>query len=327
MLEQGTQGRWESFAKKIRNEGVDLRRTPLTMLQINVGKLCNQTCLHCHVDAGPNKKKENMDQRTAQRLVLLGAECTSLTTIDLTGGAPELNPHFRYLVESFRKMGKQVIDRCNLTVFFEPGQEGTPQFLKDNGVKVVASLPCYSKENVEQQRGDGVFGKSIEALKILNELGYGFEGSGLELDLVYNPIGPFLPPSQVKLKSDYRTRLWDDFGIRFNELYTITNMPIKRFLFDLKKSEKYDPYMQLLYNNFNKVACERVMCRSLLSISWDGKVYDCDFNQMLDMPVASGKTIWDTGSLLELAQSDIKLADHCYGCTAGAGSSCGGALT
>jgi radical SAM/Cys-rich protein len=318
---------WIPFAKKINKEGIDLSRLPLTTLQVNVGKLCNQTCLHCHVDAGPNKKRENMDRRTAERLVELASTCETLEAVDITGGAPELNPHFRYLVKSFRELDIEVIDRCNLTVLYEAGQEDTAEFLKDNKVKIIASLPCYSKANVEQQRGDGVFDKSIRALQMLNQLGYGKEGSGLELDLVYNPVGAHLPPSQAKLKTDYTARLKEDFGIVFNELYSITNMPIKRFLFDLKKQGKYENYMTLLHDNFNAKACERVMCRFLVSVSWDGKVYDCDFNQMLNMPLKGAKTLWDVARLDEFVHGEIALADHCYGCTAGAGSSCGGALT
>ncbi len=316
-----------SFAQTIKKSGVDLSRKPVTTLQVNIGKLCNQACLHCHVEAGP-KRTENMTKKTVQRLLELIDASPAITAVDITGGAPEMNEHFFYFVTELRARNKQVIDRCNLTVFFEPGQKDTPAFLADNQVKVVASLPCYTKENVEQQRGRGVFGKSIEALKILNNLGYAKEGTGLELDLVYNPLGPFLPPDEQTLQAQYKTELKELFNISFNNLYTITNMPIKRFLQDLKRQGKYEEYSQLLVNSFNAQAAGAVMCRELVSISWDGFVYDCDFNQMLEIPIANKKTsLWDIETLSEFQKTKIALADHCYGCTAGAGSSCGGTLT
>ena len=318
--------KWPSFTDVVARQGVTPTRLPLKTLQINVGKLCNQVCLHCHVDAGPSKTKENMTEETAARLVKLASEYKNLETVDLTGGAPELNPHFRYLVTSFRELGLKVIDRCNLTVLFEKGQEDTPEFLAKNKVSVVASLPCYSQGNVDKQRGDGVFGQSIDALKRLNGVGYGRD-EGLSLDLVYNPVGASLPPAQKVLEEDYKKRLQEDFGIVFNNLYTITNMPIKRFLFDLRRSGKYDSYMKLLSDNFNPQAASQVMCRSMISVGYDGGVYDCDFNQMLHLktPKEVG-SIFEVASLEEFSSGKILLKDHCFGCTAGAGSSCGGSL-
>lgn len=316
---------WPTFAQTLKSNKFVLNRQPLKQLQINIGKLCNQTCFHCHVDSGPHKIKENMDFKTAERVVQLGKSCSSIETVDITGGAPELNPHFRYMVEEFRSQGRKVIDRCNLTVLFEKGQEDTAEFLAKNNVSVVASLPCYSKDNVDKQRGDGVFEKSIKALQNLNELGYG-RNPNLTLDLVYNPLGPTLPPAQEKLEKDYKKLLYDEFKIEFNNLFTITNMPIKRFLFDLKRSGKLEEYMQLLVNSFNLQAAHSVMCRSFISISWDGKLFDCDFNQMLDIPVPNkNKDIWTIESLDEFMSGPIAMDDHCYGCTAGAGSSCVGA--
>lgn len=316
-----------AFADKIFEHNLNLKRSELTTLQVNIGKRCNQACLHCHVESTP-LRTENMEAPTVEKLLQLIRNTPSLKTVDITGGAPEMNPHFRHFVTEIRKMGIQVIDRCNLTIFFEPGQQDTPQFLKDQGVSVIASLPCYSKDNVEKQRGRGVFGKSIEGLQILNKLGFGIPGTGLTLDLVYNPLGPSLPPSQAKLEMDYKKELQELFGIQFNRLYTITNMPIKRFLTDLNRQGKLESYMELLANSFNPHAAEGIMCKSLVSISWDGKVYDCDFNQMLEMETDfDGKSIWDLNSFSELRDGAIRVADHCYACTAGAGSSCGGTLT
>lgn len=319
--------KWTGFSERLKEHQITLTREAITTLQINVGKLCNQACLHCHVEAGPNKIRENMSRETVDQILTLLSNSPETETVDITGGAPELNPHFRHLVENCRKLGKEVIDRCNLTVLFEQGQEDTAQFLASQGVKIVASLPCYSRENVEKQRGDGVFDKSIRGLKNLNELGYGREGSGLSLDLVYNPGGAFLPPAQKQLELEYKKRLQEDFGISFNQLYVITNMPIKRFLFDLKRSKQYDNYMNLLSENFNVNAVPALMCTNLISISWDGKLYDCDFNQMLQLPTGhKAKTITELTSLSELIGAKVTIADHCLGCTAGAGSSCTGAL-
>ncbi len=321
-------GSWPSFAQTLDRNGLSLRRRRLRTLQVNVGKLCNQTCRHCHVEAGP-QRKEQMSPETAARLVELldapGGEY--LETVDITGGAPELNPVFHYLVVQARDRNLKVIDRCNLTVLFEPGQESTARFLRNHKVEIVASLPCYSKENVDRQRGQGVFSKSIRALRLLNSLGYGKPETGLRLNLVYNPVGPFLPPDQEELEEDYKKRLLEDFGIEFNKLFTIANMPIKRFLYDLVHMNKLEEYMTLMVTHFNIHAVENVMCRDLISIGWDGSIYDCDFNQMAAIPAANEpQTLWSIDSLAIFNQGPIALADHCYACTAGSGSSCAGQL-
>lgn len=317
-----------SFHKAIEKHGLDLRRQTLGTIQINIGRKCNQACHHCHVESSPIRT-ENMSVETVSRVIELLEKSPMIKTVDITGGAPELNPEFRRLVSRSRSLGKEVIDRCNLTILFEPGQEETAYFLKEHRVHVVASLPCYSKENVEKQRGRNVFDKSIEALKLLNNLGYGKMNSGLILDLVYNPTGPFLPPSQIKLQADYQKELKELFDIEFNQLFTITNMPIKRFLQDLERANKLDTYMELLANSFNPQAAHGIMCRTLLSVAWNGELFDCDFNQMLELPLGTGKkTIWDVSSFDEIKSGKkITFANHCYACTAGAGSSCSGSLT
>ncbi len=315
-----------SFNETIDRYNLNLRRKAVTTLQINLGKLCNQACLHCHVDAGPTRT-ENMEKKTVTRLMELMGQSPTLETVDLTGGAPELNPHFRRLVKAARDLGLQVIDRCNLTVLFEPGQEDTAEFLARNRVQVVSSLPCYSRENVEKQRGKGVFGKSIDALLKLNALGYGKAGSGLRLDLVYNPVGPSLPPAQHTLEQDYKRILRQDFGIEFNTLFTITNMPIHRFAHYLERENRLEEYMDLLRNSFNPMAANGVMCRDLVSISWDGYLYDCDFNQMLELPAGhNARSLWDIESFSGFENDPVLFGDHCFGCTAGAGSSCTGVL-
>jgi len=316
----------EAFVGQIKSRQIDLRRRQITTLQVNMGKLCNQACSHCHVDASPYRT-EIMEAKTVARLLELLDESASVETVDLTGGAPELNPHFRTFVLGITALGKNVIDRCNLTVLFEKGQEDTAEFLAKHRVQIVASLPCYSQKNVDEQRGRGVFNKSLKALKILNALGYGKVGSGLILDLVYNPTGPFLPPPQKTLQADYKEKLRKDFEIEFNNLFTITNMPIKRYSQYLKRLGGYDSYMNLLVENFNPKAAEEVMCRDLVSIGYDGLIYDCDFNQMLEMSVPGKQDIWKIKSLSELESQNIIFDNHCYGCTAGAGSSCGGSLT
>lgn len=314
-----------SFNKKINEHHIELKRISIETLQINVGKMCNQACHHCHVEAGP-ARTEIMTEKTIDRIIELMKRSPDLKTIDLTGGAPEMNPHFRKLVLAARSMNLEVIDRCNLTILYEKGQEDLADFLKANQVHIVASLPCYTKDNVDKQRGRGVFDKSIEALKHLNSLGYGAAGSNLILDLVYNPGGAFLPGAQAKLEADYKRELKHYFNLEFNHLYTITNMPIKRFLDDLNRQGKYEMYMELLVNNFNPKAAESVMCKSLISIGWDGQIYDCDFNQMLEIPANAKKvTLWDIEEFQDMRNKSIALANHCYGCTAGAGSSCGGA--
>jgi radical SAM/Cys-rich protein len=315
------------FESVLRRHGLaPLRRTSVKTLQVNVGKLCNQACHHCHVEAGP-KRTEIMTARTAGRIVELLATSPGIETVDITGGAPELNPSFAYLVESASRLGRHVIDRCNLTALFEPGMEWVPEFLAAHQVEVVCSLPCYTPSNVDKQRGHGVFDKSIAALQLLNELGYGHPGSPLILNLVYNPLGAFLPPPQARLEDDYRRELQCHFGIEFHHLFTITNMPIKRFAEQLARWGKHDEYMGLLVNHFNPQTVEGLMCRSLISVGWDGKLYDCDFNQMLEIALSGeprSPTIFDLESFDELAGSAIATARHCFGCTAGAGSSCGG---
>jgi radical SAM/Cys-rich protein len=268
-----------------------------------------------------------MPADVAQRVIELMDASPALDVVDLTGGAPELNDNFRRLVDAAWRRGFSVIDRCNLTVLSEPGQEDLAEFLAGRGVQVVASLPCYSRERVDEQRGKGVFGRSIEALRRLNELGYGRPGMGLTLDLVYNPVGAYLPPAQEALERDYKERLLEDFGVVFNSLFTITNMPIKRFADQLEREGRSEEYMALLVSHFNPGTVEGLMCRTMLSVSWDGRLYDCDFNQMLEIDLgASVPTVWDLDSLDDLTGAAIATGRHCFGCTAGAGSSCGGAL-
>jgi radical SAM/Cys-rich protein len=303
-----------------------LRRARPTTLQVNVGKRCNQACHHCHVEAGP-RRTERMDARVAERVLRVLDASPSVESVDITGGAPELSAQFRGLVRGARELGRGVIDRCNLTVLFEPGQEDTPEFLADHGVRVIASLPCYSKENVEAQRGRGVFERSIAALRRLNDLGYAQPGSPLVLDLVYNPLGPFLPPDQSELERRYKQELADGHGVRFDRLLTLANMPIKRFADALARDGATEAYLSLLVNHFNPAAVEGLMCRTLVSVGYDGRLYDCDFNQMLELPLGAGPaTIFDVEDLQALAGGAIATATHCFGCTAGAGSSCGGAL-
>jgi radical SAM/Cys-rich protein len=303
-----------------------LRRHRVQTLQINVGKVCNQACHHCHVDAGP-KRTEMMERRTAERVIELLQNTPGVETVDITGGAPELNPNFRTLVEESRRLEKRVIDRCNLTILLEAGQEDLIGFLCKQQVAIVASLPCYTAEIVDKQRGRGVFERSIRSLQLLNEAGYGKPGSGMQLDLVFNPGGASLPPAQELLEQEYKHRLREGFGIEFGRLLTITNMPISRFSDQLVRLGKQEQYRQLLANSFNPGTIEHLMCRSLVSVSWDGRVYDCDFNQMLGMPTMRSVSIWDIDSYTRLARDQIQMGDHCFGCTAGAGSSCGGQLS
>ena len=303
-----------------------IKRDQLETLQVNLGYLCNQSCLHCHVNAGPTRK-ENMQEKVVNDIIHF-LENNNIKKLDLTGGAPELNPHFRKLVSAAYAMGIHIIDRCNLTVLHEAGQEDTADFLAQHKVEVVASLPCYLEENVDGQRGDGVFQTSIAAIKLLNILGYGIEGSGLELNLMYNPIGAQLPPSQQQLEQDYKRELYNRYGIVFNNLYTLTNMPIKRFGSTLISKGEFDNYMNVLKESYQAANLQTVMCRSLISVDWQGYVYDCDFNQMLDLPlIEKGKKMHlNEVTNNNLNKRDIIIADHCYGCTAGQGSSCGGAL-
>jgi len=302
-----------------------IKRGQLTTLQVNLGYLCNQTCVHCHVDAGP--RRTEIMQRETVDTILEFLSVSNVKTLDLTGGAPEMNPHFRYLVDAACKLGVQVIDRCNLTILGEAGYEGLAKFLAEHKVEVSASLPCYLGENVDAQRGKGVFVDSIAGLKKLNALGYGVEGSGLTLNLVYNPTGTSLPPSQLELEAAYKKELEERFDIVFNQLFTITNMPIKRFGSWLISKGEFESYMQQLKDHYQPANVDGVMCRTLLSIDWQGYVYDCDFNQMLDLPLPS-KEQTHLSELLEVEVEGMPIAimEHCYGCTAGQGSSCGGAL-
>ncbi len=304
-----------------------IRRSRLETLQVNLGYKCNQSCVHCHVNAGPTRTEQMSRDTMADVLAFLGI--SGLRRLDLTGGAPELNPHFRELVLRARELGAQVIDRCNLTVLEEPGQEGLAEFLTGQRVEVIASLPCYLAENVDRQRGKGVFEKSLRAIRRLNALGYGAQGSGLELNLVYNPQGPSLPPAQGRLEADYRRVLGERYGIAFNSLYTLANMPIQRFGSMLISKGQFNEYMALLHGAHREENLDTVMCRTLVSVDWQGYVYDCDFNQMLGIPlVVEGSKRTHLSELIgrDVEGNVITVRDHCYGCTAGQGSSCGGAL-
>lgn len=317
-----------AFSQQLKSCGLfPLKPTQIEILQINVGYMCNQVCEHCHVDAGPDRK-EIMTRETMEAC-LKAIDNSEVNTVDLTGGAPEMNPNFQWFVEELSKRDIKVIVRSNLTILEANKKYGTyPEFFKKHGVTVIASLPCYTAENVDKQRGDGVFNDSINALIALNAQGYGQEGTGLELNLVFNPIGPSLPPSQEALEADYKRELMEHFGIVFNNLYTITNLPISRYLEYLMAIGKYETYMETLSNAFNPKAAEQVMCRNTISVSWDGNLYDCDFNQMLELPVdkRAPQHIMDFDKK-SLTERNIILNQHCYGCTAGAGSSCQGAVT
>jgi radical SAM/Cys-rich protein len=301
-----------------------LKPTNIEIFQVNVGKMCNQVCAHCHVDAGPDRKE--IMTRETMRQCLDAIQNTDIKTVDLTGGAPEMNPHFRWFVEELTAMEKQVIVRCNLTIILaNPKYNDLPDFFKKHHVNVVSSLPYFTAKRTDAQRGDGVFDKSIKALHKLNSVGYGKEGTGLKLDLVYNPAGAFLPGDQDTLTSQFRKKL-KEYNIEFNELFAITNLPVSRFLEYLVKTEKYEEYMHELVNAFNPIAANGVMCRNTLSVSWDGYLYDCDFNQMLELKVNAPSHISEF-DITALSSREIILNQHCYGCTAGAGSSCGGATT
>jgi len=310
-----------SFKDRI---GAPLFTTNVDILQINMGKMCNQTCAHCHVDAGPDRK-EIMLKETMQ-LCLDAVEKGNIKVADLTGGAPELNPHFRWFVEELTKRNVHVMVRCNLTIIVaNPKFNDLPEFYKKHKVEIISSLPHFSKRRTDAQRGDGVFVQSVKALKMLNAVGYGIEGSGLPLNLVFNPSGAFLPPAQSSLERDFKDRLDRQHGITFNSLFAITNMPISRFLDYLIQTDNYESYMEELSNAFNPAAIEGVMCRNTLSVGWDGYLYDCDFNQMLDMKSEKVEHIKDFDKQ-ELTGRAIKIGKHCYGCTAGAGSSCSGEI-
>ena len=317
----------EPFAQRIHLNGNNFNRRGVDVLQVNMGKYCNLACIHCHVESGPNRT-ELMSRETVDAVLrFLGR--TNIPTVDITGGAPELNPTFDYLVESAVGLGRHVMDRCNLTVIFEPGKDYLPEFFERHRVELVCSLPCYSEENVDRQRGKGTFELSIRALQMFNELGYGQSESGLVLHLVYNPVGPHLPPPQDQLEQDYKRILKEKFGIVFNRLYCLSNMPITRYATHLKLRSEYEKYMQLLESSFNPSTLDQVMCRNLISVGWEGTIYDCDFNQMLDLPIrdADGKPLnISTLSFDQVQHLPVTVGDHCYACTAGSGSSCGGAL-
>jgi radical SAM/Cys-rich protein len=317
----------QAFAEKIHSSGSDFKRRAVDVLQVNMGRYCNLACIHCHVESGPTRT-EMMSRENVEAVLGFFAR-SGIPTLDITGGAPELHPDFDYLVAAARKLGRHVMDRCNLTVVFEPGKEYLPEFFKQHEIELVCSLPCYSQENVDRQRGKGTFDLSIRALQWLNEIGYGQPDSDLVLNLVYNPVGPHLPPPQDKLEQDYKKILREQFSIVFNHLFCLTNMPITRYATHLKLRGEYGRYVQLLEANFNPATVDQVMCRNLISIGWSGKIYDCDFNQMLDLPITD-----DDGNALsistlsndQLLKRSITIGNHCYACTAGSGSSCGGAL-
>lgn len=304
-----------------------LRKRPIEILQLNIGLYCNQACNHCHVESSP-RRHEMMDRQTAEKCLEVLKNSPSITTVDITGGAPELCSEFRYLAAGSRALDREVIVRSNLTSLLEPGQEDTAEFFADQGLHVIASLPSYSAKNVNIQRGKGVFDRSIHALLMLNDLGFGKEGTGLKLDLVYNPLGAFLPPAQDALELKYKEELMTVFGIEFNQLFTMTNMPIKRFADFLHRRNELHDYMELLIRNYNLKTVDNLMCLNLLSVNWDGKIFDCDFNQQLDIGMADSDTkgpahrsILDISSVAELEGNKITVDNHCYGCTAGMGSS------
>jgi radical SAM/Cys-rich protein len=318
----------QPFIDKVRLKNINgLKRRAVDVLQVNMGRYCNLACIHCHVESGPTRTE--MMSREKVDAVLRFFQSTNIPTLDITGGAPELHPVFDYFVESARDLGRHVMDRCNLTVIFEPGKDYLPEFFHRNQVELVCSLPCYTVENVDKQRGKGTFDLSIRALQILNQLGYGQPGSELRLNLVYNPVGPHLPPAQEHLEADYKRILKEQFDIVFDHLFCLTNMPITRYATHLKLRGEYDKYMSHLEDSFNAATLDQVMCRNIISIGWDGSVYDCDFNQMLDLPIrdADGKRLDISSlSLEQLTAGQITIGDHCYACTAGCGSSCGGTL-
>lgn len=321
--------KFPSFSDKLSVIGHQpLKVKPVEIFQLNIGKLCNQTCAHCHVDAGPDRKEENMDRATLERCLEIIAAVPSIHTVDITGGAPEMNPHFRWFVEEVSALGKQVIDRCNLTILrANPKYHDLPEFFAKHKVQVVSSLPYFSKKRTDSQRGDGVFEDSIAALKMLNEVGYGKEGTGLELHLVYNPSGAFLPAGQATLQAEFKRQLKRKYDIDFNMLFAITNLPIARFLDYLLESGNYEEYMEKLVEAYNPGTVDGLMCRNTLSVSWDGYIYDCDFNQMLDLKVASSSQHINDFDLDALNERAVVVNQHCFGCTAGAGSSCGGEIT
>jgi len=329
ILEHGQTGDFAlvPFQQKLDETGLyPLQPLQLEIFQINIGKMCNQTCRHCHVDAGPDRK-EIMTRETMQQCLVALQHNPLLKTVDLTGGAPEMNPDFRWFVKEIKKLERHVIVRCNLTIIrANKKYYDLPDFYKQHHIEVVSSLPFYTQDRTDRQRGNGVFEDSILALQMLNNVGYGKDGTGLTLNLVYNPAGAFLPPSQQALEKEYKQALLQRYGIEFNNLFTITNMPISRYLDFLLTSNNYEKYMQKLLDAYNPVAAANVMCRNTISIGWDGYLYDCDFNQMLDLKVACNSKHISDFSVADLYNRSIIIGQHCYGCTAGSGSSCGGAV-
>ncbi len=315
------------FQQKLEQSNLyPLKPAQVEIFQVNIGKMCNQTCRHCHVDAGPDRK-EIMTKETMQQCIEVLKNNPELKTVDLTGGAPEMNPNFRWFVEEIKKLDRHIIVRCNLTIILANKKyHDLPEFYKLHNIEVVSSLPFYTQDRTDRQRGNGVFEDSIKALQMLNEAGYGKENTDLILNLVYNPAGAFLPPSQQSLEKEYKQALKQKFGIEFNNLYVITNMPISRYLDYLLTSGNYESYMEKLVNAYNPVAAVNVMCRNTISIGWDGYLYDCDFNQMLELKVNSNSKHISDFNITELNKREIIIGQHCYGCTAGAGSSCGGAV-
>jgi radical SAM/Cys-rich protein len=330
ILERGQTGDFAlvPFQQKLEESGLfPLTATSVQVFQVNVGKMCNQVCKHCHVDAGPDRK-EIMTMETMQQCIDALRNNPDLLIVDLTGGAPEMNPHFRWFVEEIKLLGRHVIVRCNLTIILANKKyNDLPQFYKEHNIEVVSSLPFYTQDRTDRQRGDGVFEDSIKALQLLNEVGYGKEGTGLILNLVYNPAGAFMPPAQDALEKEYKKALMERYGVEFNSLFAITNLPISRFLDYLLQSGNYEKYMEKLVTAYNPGAAANVMCRNTISIGWDGYLYDCDFNQMLDLKVDSAVKHISQFNTAVLNNRDIVINQHCYGCTAGSGSSCGGAVT
>ncbi len=330
IIEHGQSGDFAlvPFQQKLEQSGLyPLTPTQVEIFQVNIGKMCNQTCRHCHVDAGPDRN-EIMTRETMQQCINVLQKNPQLKVVDLTGGAPEMNPNFRWFVEALKKLHKQVIVRCNLTIILANKKYyDLPEFYKMHDIEVVSSLPFYTQDRTDRQRGNGVFDDSIKALQMLNKVGYGMEGTGLILNLVYNPAGAFLPPSQLSLQKEYKLSLIRQYGIEFNNLFAITNLPISRFLDYLLQSGNYESYMEKLVNAYNPVAAANVMCRNTISIGWDGYLYDCDFNQMLELKLSGESKHIKDFDIAALNKRNIIIGQHCYGCTAGAGSSCGGSVT
>lgn len=330
IIEHGQSGDFAlvPFQQKLEQSGLyPLTPTQVEIFQVNIGKMCNQTCRHCHVDAGPDRN-EIMTRETMQQCINVLQKNPQLKVVDLTGGAPEMNPNFRWFVEALKKLHKHVIVRCNLTIILANKKYyDLPEFYKMHDIEVVSSLPFYTQDRTDRQRGNGVFDDSIKALQMLNKVGYGMEGTGLILNLVYNPAGAFLPPSQLSLQKEYKLSLIRQYGIEFNNLFAITNLPISRFLDYLLQSGNYESYMEKLVNAYNPVAAANVMCRNTISIGWDGYLYDCDFNQMLELKLSGESKHIKDFDIAALNKRNIIIGQHCYGCTAGAGSSCGGSVT